>query len=124
MENQVKRLVGYLNYFGRAKFHNFNFDDDRVDFATIEIIMDDKLRDGLEKEINRLLCIENGSNAYMRFIALERLTSEGKYKYAAEIVPHDFVPRHLWAEVSEEYLRRLPKVISNYRHKNPSKGRR
>jgi hypothetical protein len=123
-EKNVKRLLDYLSKFGQAKFRPCDYSNSKeIKYARIEIITKQEIADGLIQEVNKQLSPKNGLQAFMRLIPLT-CQENGKCKYAAEIVPYDYVPLDKKEKVTDQYIHRLPHVIKNYRKKNPSPSRK
>ena len=117
----VRKLLEYLSHFGQAKFLKPDFTNPKtIDFAGIELITTEPIAKGLVSEINSHLTIECGSRAFLRYITYSEI-KDGRYKYVAEILPYSFVHRKDWMSVTEDVLRILPRIIRNYRMKNPSR---
>lgn len=113
-EKNIRKLLLYLGKIGRVKFRPANFSDpDNPRYARIELFTTEDTARDLEAKINSQLAEETGFKANMRFIALSE-PAEGEFKYSAEIVPYDFVPKEEWKAATEDVLRALPKIINNY----------
>ena len=125
--SSIERLLSYLSHFGEVNYKPYaDSEAKKFDYASIEIITTKEIVDNLEQEINLQLTLENGLRANLRFIAWHEIQKKGDkvyYRYMADIIPFDFVPRSQWEKATEDVLQRLPHIIRNYRMKNPSKKR-
>lgn len=128
--DRIRELVSYLSYFGEVKFRPCRFprkngvevDGEGIDYASVELVVSEPIAKGLEEFINSHLGVNSGARASMKFVALGSRV-DGKYRYAADIIPNKDVPYHEREDATEDYIQRLPKVIKNFRHLNPSKSR-
>jgi hypothetical protein len=127
-EKLIISLVNYLKNFGGARFTDAEFyEDGRIkDYPAIELIAEQKFKDGLDHHINSNLNEEKGGHrAYLRFIALAE-EKNGKFLYLAEVIPQDNVPLREVKDVFKNYLRSLPRTLDDFRQKhyaNPCRQR-
>lgn len=118
----IKHILDCLFLFGKPTYTPLTlYDDSTHDYATIELITRETIAGDLEKEINKQLSVQSGVKASMRFITLGD-EHDGRYRYAAEIVPYEWIPRHEWEDVTAAYLHRLPKVLVNIMKKRKKKN--
>lgn len=119
MDKELRQKISHeLQIFGRVKIIPYDFSNPQEPILEcIEMVADKKLADGLETEINSHLRTDAGYQAFIRFIDIHEERA-GKFIYAAEIIPYDFVPRQQWAEATEQALSRVLSIIRSYKMKH------
>ncbi len=119
--DHIKKLREQLNHFGRASYRPISFENNGVNYATIELMIKREIAIEMEQELNRQCDAENegarsNCNASFRFIELKEL-GDGNYLYAAEIHPYSRIPKSRWRDVSEDLVKRLPGFLRDFSQK-------